>query len=56
MGPVSDAIMDTYGDSILVEIGLTAGQEASTRIINDLVLEHTIKHVLPSPSARLETT
>lgn len=56
MGPVSDAVVDSFGDSILVEAGLVVGFEASTRVVNDLVIEHTIKHIIPSPSGRLETT
>lgn len=56
MGPVSDAVVDSFGDSILVEIGLIVGYDASTKVMNDLVVEHTIKHVIPAPSARLETT
>ena len=56
MGPVSDLVLDTIGDSILVEVGLHAGFEVTAKVTNDLVIEHAIKHVIPSPSARLETT
>ena len=56
MGPISDAVVNTFGDSILVEIGVEQGYEVTTKVANDLVLEHTIKHMIPSPSGRLETT
>ncbi|KAL5514452.1 hypothetical protein ACEPAG_2540 [Sanghuangporus baumii] len=56
MGPVSDVVIDTVGDSLLVEIGLNVGFEASSKVANDLVIEHTIKHIIPAPSARLQTT
>lgn len=56
MGPVSDAVVGTFGDSLLVEIALKSGFEATTKVANDLVIERTIKHIMPSPSGRLETT
>ena len=56
MGPVSGAVIDTFGDSILDEAGLASGFEITTRVANDLVIEHTIKHIIPSPSGRLHTT
>lgn len=56
MGPVSDAVIDTFGDSLLVEIGLYSGFDVTTKVVNDLVIDHTIKHIIPSPSGRLETT
>jgi hypothetical protein len=56
MGPVSDAVVSTLGDSILVELGLHAGFELSTKIANDLLIDKSIKHVIPVHSKRLETT
>ncbi|KAI5120888.1 hypothetical protein M0805_002988 [Coniferiporia weirii] len=38
MGPVSDAVVDTFGDSLLVEFGLSTGFDVSTKIANDLLL------------------
>ena len=56
MGPVSDVVIGTIGDSLLVEIGLNVGFDASARVANDLIIEHTVKHIIPAPSARLQTT
>ena len=56
MGPVSDAVVGSFGDTLLVEIGLHSGFEVSTKVANDLILDHTIKHIIPSPSGRVETT
>lgn len=56
MGPISDAVVSSFGDTILVEIGLHTGFELTTKAANDLVLEHTIKHAIPVHSSRLETT
>ena len=56
MGPVSDVVISSFGDTLLVEVGLIVGYDASTKVANDLVIEHTIKHIIPTPSARLATT
>lgn len=56
MGPVSDVIVGTLGDSILVEIGVHTGFELTTKLANDLVIDKTIKHMIPIHSKRLETT
>ena len=56
MGPVSDVIVSSLGDSILVEIGLHAGFDLTTHVANDLVIDQPIKHVVPIHSKRLETT
>ncbi|GJE86438.1 hypothetical protein PsYK624_025180 [Phanerochaete sordida] len=56
MGPVSDAIVSTVGDSILVEIGLHTSFELTTRLANDLVIDKSINHVIPIHSDRLLTT
>ena len=56
MGPVSDVVIDTFGDTLLVEVGLSIGFAASAKVANDLIIEHTIKHMIPAPSARLQTT
>lgn len=56
MGPVSDAVISTLGDSILVELGLHAGFEISTKIANDLIIDKSIKRAIPIHSKRLETT
>lgn len=56
MGPVSDVIVGTLGDSILVEIGVHTGFELTTKLANDLVIDKTVKHMIPIHSKRLETT
>lgn len=56
MGPVSDVIVSTLGDSILVEVGMHAGFELTTKVANDLVLDKAIKAVVPIHSDRLNTT
>ena len=56
MGPVSDLVVSTVGDSILVEIPMHAGFDLATKLANDLVFEKPINHVLPIYSKRLETT
>ncbi|KAF7797358.1 hypothetical protein EIP86_008553 [Pleurotus ostreatoroseus] len=56
MGPISDAIVATLGDTILVEMGVHAGFEVTTKIANDLVLDKAINAVIPIHSATFETT
>ncbi|THH08180.1 hypothetical protein EW145_g2878 [Phellinidium pouzarii] len=56
MGPVSDVVLDTFGDSLLIEVRLSEGYDASTKIANDLVIDHTFKHAIPAPAASLSTT
>lgn len=56
MGPVSDIIVSTFGDTILVEVGMHAGFELTTKVANDLVLDKAIKAVVPIHSDRLTTT
>ncbi|KAK0446064.1 uncharacterized protein EV420DRAFT_1622609 [Desarmillaria tabescens] len=56
MGPVSDLVVGSLGDSILVEIGIHAGFEATTKIANDLVIDKAVKHIIPTHSKLLETT
>ncbi|KAF9028168.1 hypothetical protein BDZ89DRAFT_1066316 [Hymenopellis radicata] len=56
MGPVSDLVVSSFGDTLIVELGLHAGFEGTTKIANDLVIEKTVKHMIPTHSKRLETT
>ncbi|OBZ78298.1 hypothetical protein A0H81_02442 [Grifola frondosa] len=56
MGPVSDVVLSTLGDTILVEMGMHAGFELTAKAANDLILDGTIKKVVPIHSGRLETT
>ncbi|KAK0211491.1 hypothetical protein IW262DRAFT_368879 [Armillaria fumosa] len=56
MGPVSDLVVGSLGDTILVEMGMHAGFEATTKIANDLVIDKAVKHMIPTHSKMLETT
>lgn len=44
------------GDSILVEVGLHVGFDLSTKIADDLVINHGVSSIIPIHSKRLETT
>lgn len=56
MGPISDVVVASLGDTILVELGLHAGFQLSTKVANDLVFGHTANKLIPIHSDRLETT
>ncbi|KAI0067455.1 hypothetical protein BV25DRAFT_1877460 [Artomyces pyxidatus] len=56
MGPVADAFVSTVGDSILVEIGMHTGFELTTKAADDLILDGSLKAVIPAHSKILETT
>lgn len=56
MGPVSDAIVSSLGDTILVEVGTHLGFELTTKVANDLILDKAIKKIVPIHSDRLATT
>jgi hypothetical protein len=49
-------VFASFGDTILVEIGLHTGFELTTKAANDLLIEKPIKHAIPIHSKRLETT
>ena len=56
MGPISDAIVATLGDTILVEMGVHAGFEATTKVANDLILDKAVNAIIPIHSKTFETT
>ncbi|KAK0192308.1 hypothetical protein F5146DRAFT_1039294 [Armillaria mellea] len=56
MGPVSDLVVGSLGDTILVEMGMHVGFEATTKIANDLVIDKAVKHMIPTHSKMFETT
>ncbi|KAJ3506631.1 hypothetical protein NLJ89_g6768 [Agrocybe chaxingu] len=56
MGPVADAAVASFGDTILVELGLHVGFNLSTKLANDLVFDKPINKLVPIHSKRLETT
>lgn len=53
---MSDLVVTSLGDGILVELGLNAGFGLGTKAANDLVFSKPIKHIVPIHSGRLETT
>ncbi|KAF7964997.1 hypothetical protein HWV62_1160 [Athelia sp. TMB] len=57
MGPISVSVytQSRRRDTILVEVGLHAGFEASTEAANDLIIGHGVSAVIPLHSARLES-
>lgn len=56
MGPVSDVVVSTLGDTILVEVGMHVGFDLTTKAANDLIFDGAIKKAFPIHSRRLETT
>ncbi|KAF8067636.1 hypothetical protein FPV67DRAFT_1669527 [Lyophyllum atratum] len=56
MGPVSEVFVASFGDTILVELGLHAGFDLGVKAANDLVFDKPLKHIIPIHSKRLETT
>lgn len=56
IGPISDVVVSSLGDTIFVELGLHAGFELSARAANDLVFSHTANKLIPIHSERLDTT
>jgi len=56
MGPVSEAVFSSVGDSIIVDAAVHTGGELTAKAADDLLLDGAIKKVVPLHSARLETT
>jgi predicted nicotinamide N-methyase len=56
MGPVSDIVVTSFGDTIFVELGMHVGFDLTTKLANDLVFDKPIKKLVPIHSSRLETT
>ena len=56
MGPVSDVVVSTFGDTVLVEMGMHVGFDLTAKAANDLVIDGAIKKIVPIHSSRLETT
>lgn len=56
MGPVADIAVGSLGDSIIVQMGVHAGFDLTTKAANDLVFDKPIKKLIPIHSKRLETT
>lgn len=56
MGPVSDILVASLGDTLLVEIGMHAGFDLTVKAANDLVFDKPLNAMIPIHSKRLETT
>lgn len=56
MGPVTDVVLSSVGDSALVEIGLHSGFELTAKAANELILDKPVDCLVPIHSNRLETT
>ncbi|KAK7046760.1 hypothetical protein R3P38DRAFT_2607790 [Favolaschia claudopus] len=56
LGPIVGEVISTFGDTILVELGIHAGFSLTTAAANDLLIDKPIKAVIPIHSKRLETT
>ena len=58
MGPLSDAVTSSLGDSVLVEVGLHHGFELGAHAANELVADHAFERVVPvfKGAERIKTT
>ncbi|KZV99552.1 hypothetical protein EXIGLDRAFT_724583 [Exidia glandulosa HHB12029] len=56
LGPVANEFVATVGDSIVVQLGVHAGFEVTTKIADDLTIGKVVKHSIPAHSAVLVTT
>ena len=52
---VTDAVVSTVGDSILVEISMHAGFDIGREFADDLFIDEPIYSMIPSYSEKLET-
>ncbi|KAH7400329.1 hypothetical protein BKA64DRAFT_671616 [Cadophora sp. MPI-SDFR-AT-0126] len=56
MGPVSDMAMDSFGDTILVELGLHAGFSAAVQVGNEYLIDKPLNKIIPVHEANLTTS
>jgi len=56
LGPASDILVSSLGDTIIVEMGVHAGFELGIKAADDLVIEHPLERLIPSKDKRLMTT
>ncbi|KAJ7627699.1 hypothetical protein DFH06DRAFT_1227889 [Mycena polygramma] len=56
LGPIAGEVLSTFGDTILVELGIHAGFSLTAQVANDLVIDKPLKAIIPIHSKRLETT
>lgn len=56
MGPVSDLVVGSFGDTILVELGTHVGTEAATWAANEILIDKPLNAIIPVHAANLATT
>ncbi|KAH7327511.1 hypothetical protein BKA65DRAFT_510723 [Rhexocercosporidium sp. MPI-PUGE-AT-0058] len=56
MGPISDMAMDSFGDTILVELGLHAGFAAAVQVGNEVLIDKPLNKIIPVHDANLSTS
>jgi len=56
MAPMSDALIATLGDSIIVELGLHAGFKLAVAGTNEIFIDQPLHHMMTSNDKRLITT
>ncbi|KAF8511569.1 hypothetical protein BU17DRAFT_97136 [Hysterangium stoloniferum] len=56
MEPMGDAILSTFGDSIIVDLVVQAGFDLGVKATDDLFIEHPLEKLIPSNDRRLTTT
>jgi len=56
MGPISDMVVDSFGDTILVELGLHAGFEAAVWAGDEMFIDKPMKKIIPVHDANLTTS
>lgn len=55
-GPISDMAMDSFGNTILVELGLHAGFAAAVQVGNDILIDKPLNKIIPVHEANLTTS
>ncbi|KAK0099249.1 hypothetical protein ONS96_008483 [Cadophora gregata f. sp. sojae] len=56
MGPVSDMAMDSFGDTVFVELGLHAGFAAAVQVGNEVLIDKPLNKIIPVHEANLATS
>jgi hypothetical protein len=56
MGPISDMVVGSLGETILVELGMHAGFEAVTWAGDEVFIDRPIKKIIPAHDANLTTS
>lgn len=56
MGPVSDIVMSSFGDTIIVEGGLHVGFDLGSKLLDEFLIDKPIEALIPMHDSRLATT